>query len=117
MKKKSILQASKPSGQAQFLTQGVVHYKPVANHAENIQYDKKKKEDGKKVRADQEEVRAQLFAAFERHQYYNLKDLVKITQQPIVYLKSILKDIGTYNLKNPHKNMWELKPEYRHYEK
>ena len=20
-----------------------------------------------------------------------------------------------YNLKNPHKNMWELKPEYRHY--
>ena len=33
-----------------------------------------------------------------------------------VYLKSILKEIGTYNTKNPHKNMWELKPEYRHYE-
>lgn len=117
MKKKSILQASKPSGQAKFLAKGVVHYKPVADHAANIQYEKKKKEEGKRARADQEEVRAQLFAAFERHQYYNLKDLVKITQQPIVYLKSILKEIGTYNTKNPHKNMWELKREYRHYEK
>ncbi|KAJ7377014.1 General transcription factor IIF subunit 2 [Desmophyllum pertusum] len=31
------------------------------------------------------------------------------------YLKGILKEIGYYNTKNPHKNMWELKPEYRHY--
>lgn len=31
------------------------------------------------------------------------------------YLKTILKEIGHYNTKNPHKNMWELKPEYRHY--
>lgn len=45
---------------------------------------KKKQEDGKRVRAEEEEVKAQLFAAFERHQYYNLKDLVRITQQPIV---------------------------------
>lgn len=56
-----------------------------------------------------------LFAAFEKHQYYNIKDLVKITQQPIVYLKEILTEVCNYNLKNPHKNMWELKPEYRHY--
>lgn len=32
-----------------------------------------------------------------------------------VYLKEILKEVCNYNLKNPHKNMWELKPEYRHY--
>jgi len=32
-----------------------------------------------------------------------------------MYLKTILKEIGHYNTKNPHKNMWELKPEYRHY--
>lgn len=25
-----------------------------------------------------------LFAAFEKHQYYNIKDLEKITRQPIV---------------------------------
>lgn len=88
-----------------------------------------------------------MFAAFEKHQYYNIKDLVRITKQPVVsnllkfcsalpnysffaflqitlcpltfffqtYLKEILKEVCDYNIKNPHKNMWELKPEYRHY--
>lgn len=32
-----------------------------------------------------------------------------------MYLKEILKEVCNYNIKNPHKNMWELKPEYRHY--
>lgn len=35
-----------------------------------------------------------LFAAFEKHQYYNIKDLVGITMQPVVYLKEILNEIG-----------------------
>lgn len=56
-----------------------------------------------------------LFNAFEKHQYYNIKDLVKITNQPISYLKEILKEVCEYNMKNPHKNTWELKKEYRHY--
>ena len=33
------------------------------------------------------------------------------------HLKAILRDICIYNKTNPHKNMWELKPEYRHYDK
>lgn len=33
------------------------------------------------------------------------------------YLKEILKEVCVYNLKNPHKNTWELKPEYRCYKK
>ena len=37
------------------------------------------------------------------------------TNQPVTYLKSILNEVCNYNVKNPHKNMWELKPEYRHY--
>ncbi len=48
-------------------------------------------------------------------QYYNIRDLVRETNQPVSYLKEVLKDVCNYNLKNPHKNMWELKPEYRHY--
>lgn len=32
------------------------------------------------------------------------------------YLKEIMKEIGTYNNKGPHKSTWELKPEYRHYQ-
>lgn len=31
------------------------------------------------------------------------------------YVKEILKEICIYNMKAPHKNMWEMKPEYRHY--
>ena len=34
-----------------------------------------------------------------------------------VHLKAILRDVCNYNLKNPHKNTYELKPEYRHYKK
>lgn len=80
-----------------------------------IEYEERKKAEGKKARDDKDAVLEMLFSAFEKHQYYNIKDLVKITRQPIVYLKEILKDVCVYNLKNPHKNMWELKPEYRHY--
>ncbi|KAK3698537.1 hypothetical protein QZH41_014466 [Actinostola sp. cb2023] len=118
LKSQSILSASKPTRQAKQLKTVVTSsYKPVSDHKMNIEYEKKKKEEGKRARSDQEEVKAKLFHAFGQHQYYNLKDLVQITNQPIVYLKSILKEIAHYNTKNPHKNMWELKPEYRHYEK
>ncbi|XP_031564995.1 general transcription factor IIF subunit 2-like [Actinia tenebrosa] len=118
LKRQSILTASKPMRQAKQLKTVVTSsYKPVSDHKMNIDYDKKKKEEGKRARIAEDEVKAKLFHAFGQHQYYNLKDLVNITNQPIIYLKSILKEIAHYNTKNPHKNMWELKPEYRHYEK
>ena len=60
-------------------------------------------------------VQEKLFAAFEKHQYYNIKDLVKITRQPVPYLKEILNELCKYNAREPHKHTWELKPEYRHY--
>jgi len=31
------------------------------------------------------------------------------------HLKEVLHSICVYNKKAPHKNMYELKPEYRHY--
>jgi len=40
---------------------------------------------------------------------------VKGTKQPVAYLKEILNEVCHYNVKNPHKHMWELKSEYRHY--
>lgn len=48
------------------------------------EHEKKKKQDGKRARADKDNVLELLFKAFERHQYYFLKDLIKITQQPVV---------------------------------
>ncbi len=93
----------------------VAAYKPKTNHEANIAFAAKKKAEGKKSRDDRDMVMERLFALFEKHQYYNIKDLVRETRQPITYLKEILKEVCNYNLKNPHKNMWELKPEYRHY--
>lgn len=114
MKKRTIVNKSK-SGRQAIQVDRVIKYRPVSDHKANIEHEKKKKEEGKRAREDEDVVKALLFNAFERHQYYNLKDLITITKQPVAYLKSILKEIGHYNTKNPHKNMWELKPEYRHY--
>ncbi|VDO02598.1 unnamed protein product [Rodentolepis nana] len=67
------------------------------------------------MRREREDVLQDLFKAFERHQYYTFKDLVNLTKQPANYLQEILKEIGVFNSRPPHQNMWELKPEYRHY--
>uniref|UniRef100_A0A3B4EEA9 General transcription factor IIF subunit 2 n=1 Tax=Pygocentrus nattereri TaxID=42514 RepID=A0A3B4EEA9_PYGNA len=117
LKRLQIEESSKPHRFSQQLDKAVTtNYKPVANHAYNLDYEKKKKEEGKRARADKQQVLDMLFSAFEKHQYYNIKDLVDITKQPVIYLKEILRDIGIYNVKGTHKNTWELKPEYRHYQ-
>lgn len=115
LKSESIRKASMPQRQVQQLDRIVQNFKPVSDHKHNIDYIKKKSAEGKKARDDKDAVLNMLFAAFEKHQYYNIKDLQMITRQPMVYLKEILKEVCNYNYKNPHKNMWELKPEYRHY--
>ncbi|XP_062982029.1 general transcription factor IIF subunit 2 isoform X2 [Elgaria multicarinata webbii] len=117
LKRLQIEESSKPVSWTMQLDKAVTtNYKPVANHQYNIEYEKKKKEDGKRARAEKQQVLDMLFSAFEKHQYYNIKDLVDITKQPVSYLKEILRDIGIYNVKGTHKNTWELKPEYRHYQ-
>uniref|UniRef100_A0A8D2LAD7 General transcription factor IIF subunit 2 n=2 Tax=Varanus komodoensis TaxID=61221 RepID=A0A8D2LAD7_VARKO len=117
LKRLQIEESSKPVSWTMQLDKAVTtNYKPVANHQYNIEYERKKKEDGKRARAEKQQVLDMLFSAFEKHQYYNIKDLVDITKQPVSYLKEILRDIGVYNVKGTHKNTWELKPEYRHYQ-
>ncbi|XP_076839653.1 general transcription factor IIF subunit 2 isoform X2 [Brachyhypopomus gauderio] len=117
LKRLQIEESSKPHRFSQQLDKAVTsNYKPVANHANNVDYERRKKEEGKRARADKQQVLDMLFSAFEKHQYYNIKDLVDITKQPVIYLKEILRDIGIYNVKGTHKNTWELRPEYRHYQ-
>lgn len=36
------------------------------------------------MRDDKDTVQNSLFVAFEKHQYYNIKDLERITKQPVV---------------------------------
>ncbi|XP_063737475.1 general transcription factor IIF subunit 2 isoform X1 [Eleginops maclovinus] len=117
LKRLQIEELAKPVRLSQQLDKAVTsNYKPVSNHTYNLEYDRKKKEEGKRARVDKQQVLDMLFSAFEKHQYYNIKDLVDITKQPVIYLKEILRDIGIYNVKGTHKNTWELKPEYRHYQ-
>ena len=58
-----------------------------------IKHEKKKKEEGKRAREDEDVVKALLFNAFERHQYYNLKDLISITKQPVVRIVYEIQDV------------------------
>ncbi|XP_062861882.1 general transcription factor IIF subunit 2b [Trichomycterus rosablanca] len=117
LKKLQIEESTKPLRLSQQLEKAVTNnYKPVSNHSYNVEFEKKKKEEGKRARADKQKVLEMLFSAFEKHQYYNIKDLVEITKQPVIYLKEILREIGVYNSRGPHKSTWELKPEYRHYQ-
>ena len=44
----------------------------------------RRREENRKLRSEPEEVRDMLFKAFEKHQYYTIKDLADITRQPIV---------------------------------
>ncbi|XP_072253386.1 general transcription factor IIF subunit 2-like [Leuresthes tenuis] len=110
------IESAKPQRLSQQLDKAITNvFKPVANHDFNVEYEKKKKSDGKMVRAERQVVLDMLFSAFEKHQYYSFKDLVDITKQPVTYLKEIMREIGTCNRKGAHKSTWELKPEYRHY--
>ncbi|XP_077071374.1 general transcription factor IIF subunit 2b [Siphateles boraxobius] len=116
LKKLQIEESTKPLRFSQKLEKAITtNYKPVSNHSYNVEYEKKKKEEGKRARADKQKVLEMLFSAFEKHQYYNIRDLVDITKQPVIYLKEILREIGVYNPRGPHKSTWELKSEYRHY--
>ena len=56
---------------------------------------------------------AMIFDSFEKHTYWNLKGLVKNTNQPVNYLKEILDEICNYNTRGPYKNTYQLKPEYK----
>ncbi|XP_061548115.1 general transcription factor IIF subunit 2-like isoform X1 [Phycodurus eques] len=117
LKKVQMKESLKPHRLSQQLERAITTvFKPVANHNFNMEYEKKKKSEGKMVRAERQVVLDMLFAAFEKHQYYNIKDLVDITKQPVTYLKEIMREIGTYNSKGVHKSTWELKAEYRHYQ-
>ncbi|XP_061578907.1 general transcription factor IIF subunit 2-like, partial [Cololabis saira] len=115
--KKRQMEFAKPQRLSQQLDKAITNaFKPVANHDFNVEYEKKKKSEGKMVRAERQIVLDMLFSAFEKHQYYSFKDLVDITKQPVTYLKEILRDIAMCNRKGGHKSTWELKPEYRHYQ-
>lgn len=115
LKKQRIVEARQPNRDVKRLDNPVVNYRPLTST--RVEAESKRKNDQKKSREDKDKVLDMLFTAFEKHQYYYLKDLERITKQPISYLKDILKEIAVFNQKSPYKNMWQLKNEYSHYKK
>eukprot|EP01134_Creolimax_fragrantissima_P004466 CFRG4466T1 len=69
----------------------------------------------KRVRVSEKELENMLFNAFTQHQYYGLKDLVTLTNQPQDWVRTILRNLCVYHTKGKMKNLYELKPEYRSY--
>ncbi|RUS91086.1 hypothetical protein EGW08_001111 [Elysia chlorotica] len=114
MKREQMQAHNTPQRQMKVLQDSVPTHKPIRERILNNE-DKKSKKTEKRSRAEKDKVMDILFNAFEKHQFYNIKDLMGITKQPVPYLKEILKEICNYNVTAPHKHMWELKPEFRHY--
>lgn len=68
--------------------------------------------DKKRERLAKPEVMDIIFRAFEEYPYWSLKDLSDRSGQPQAYIQEILSEIAVLN-KRMHKNMYELKPEYK----
>lgn len=76
--------AATPARQAIAIDRPASVYIPKTNHPHKVAQEKQKESEGKKAREDKDKVLEMLFSAFEKHQYYNIKDLQKLTKQPIV---------------------------------
>lgn len=111
LKRETVKSFTEPKRQIKMASDYIqrTHYLPRSTHAERMD----KKDKSKKLRKEKEKVLDILFNAFNKHQFYNIKDLVKVTQQPTSYLKEILHEICKYNIKGDHKNTWELKEEFK----
>lgn len=88
-------------------------YNPVFESKEAREEKKRKLEVGKRDRMPEGELRDRLLVEFERHQYYSLRTLTQITNQPQAYLKQILKEMCVFHTKGELRNYYELKPEYQ----
>ncbi|XP_008476838.1 general transcription factor IIF subunit 2 [Diaphorina citri] len=132
LKLDSIIKASQPLRQVKHLDKIVQNYKPVSNHKHLVALasaacvtDCVRTQQGPFLLGDclhqehwnLENILASMMATkFQHKQLFNVLPAREITNvYTNTYLKEILKEVCNYNLKNPHKNMWELKPEYRCY--
>ncbi|VVA91909.1 unnamed protein product [Arabis nemorensis] len=72
---------------------------------------KKLKHCVKRTRGDRSEVEAKMFQLFERQPKWTLKQLLRETNQPMQFLREILKELCVYNARS---RTHELKPEYKY---
>ncbi|CAN8312607.1 unnamed protein product [Cochlearia groenlandica] len=64
----------------------------------------------KRTRGDRSEVEAKVFELFERQPNWTVKQLLQETNQPMLFMRELLKDLCVYNARD---RTYELKPEYK----
>ena len=73
----------------------------------------KEQKEGKRVRADREQVESNLLRLFSSSQFLTLKQLIEATQQPVGYLKEVVSDLCVRETKGDNKDKYQLKEKYR----
>ncbi|KAL6122387.1 hypothetical protein NUSPORA_00569 [Nucleospora cyclopteri] len=68
--------------------------------------------DRKRERLDKNDVIDILFKAFEKYEYWTVKDLADFSGQPIAFIQEIIGEIAVLNKKD-HRNTYELKPQFK----
>lgn len=56
----------------------------------------------------QQELLADLLALFEKRDHYSSKELQNLTDQPMPYLKSTLREVARFVPDGPNARKWEL---------
>jgi hypothetical protein len=78
-----------------------------------FQHQRRKTEVNRRERLDKEHVYTLLFEAFKEKPIWELEELVKETEQPVQYLKTILEEVADFTKKGKSKGTYSLKQEYR----
>jgi len=112
MKRKHIELSQEPNRKTRLISRQTKLFKPKANHAENVEYIKRKKMAGKRIRSSEDSVLDMMFDAFEKHQYISMASLESITHQPKAFLKELVNKHCIYNSRT---RTYELKPESTYY--
>lgn len=73
---------------------------------------KKQLQDKKRERLDKQDVIDIIFNAFEKHEFWTVRDLADFSGQPVAYIQELVSEICVLNKKD-HRNTYELKPEYK----
>lgn len=68
---------------------------------------------GSREKLEPKELRSRLFEMFSKKPVYMFKELNKELQQSEKYLKEALAEIARMHTSGPHRNHWELLPEYK----
>merc|ERR1711879_200747 len=65
-------------------------------------------------RMEQEELRERIFGLYQTHDWYQIHDFVKITQQPQKAIREVLVEIAQQGKTPETRHKWELRADFKH---